>query len=94
MHLLLIHGGRGGVSSGSWRRDLPLLCAAGFQGGQRRICLPSWKKIIVKPKTTDVTILSVYLFWENSVHLKPWNIALNISETELIPKSKARSALT
>lgn len=51
--------GAGGVSSGSWR-DLPLLCAAGFQRWSRRICLPSWKKILVKPKTTDVTILSGY----------------------------------
>ena len=47
-------------------RDLPLLRAAGFQGGQRRIYLPSWKKIITKPKTTGVTFLSGYLFWENS----------------------------
>lgn len=67
MHLLLIHVGQARVPRGSERRERsPFACAAGFPGGQRRVCLPSWKEIITKPKTTGVAFLSGYLFWENS----------------------------
>ena len=67
MHLLLIHVGQARVPRGSERRERsPIAVCSWFPGCQRRVCLPSWKKIITKPKTTGVTFLSGYLFWENS----------------------------
>lgn len=54
-HPLLIRGGPVRRLAGlREERVLSLLCAAGFWGRQRRICLPPQKIIITKPKTTGV----------------------------------------